>query len=99
LLAKFCNTSLDRGSNDFTSGPDLPVGYVGLPRASRSKGASIKLWYAQSHLPVYDQHFMSKLVMKFSFIHLIRFRVDNTRVFQWVFMNLNMTVGQAACRL
>jgi len=33
------------------------------------------------------------------FIHLIRFCVDNARVFQQVFMNLNMTVGQAACRL
>jgi len=33
------------------------------------------------------------------FIHLIRFCIGNTRVFQRVFMNLNMTVGQAACRL
>ena len=37
--------------------------------------------------------------MKFSFIYLIRFRVDNATVFQRVSMNLNMTVGQAACRL
>jgi len=36
--------------------------------------------------------------MKFYFIHLIRFRVDNATVFQRVSMNLNMTVGQAACR-
>jgi len=35
--------------------------------------------------------------MKFSFIQLIRFR-GNARVFQQVSMNLNMTVGQAACR-
>jgi len=33
------------------------------------------------------------------FIHFIRFCVDNARVFQRVFMNLNMNVGQAACRL
>jgi len=37
--------------------------------------------------------------MKFSVIHLIRFRVDNPRVFQRVSMNLNMTICQAACRL
>jgi len=37
--------------------------------------------------------------MIFTFIHLIRFRVDNVRVFQPVSMNLNMTVGQTACRL
>ena len=30
---------------------------------------------------------------------LIRFRVDNAGVFQRVAMNLNMTVGQATCRL
>ena len=30
--------------------------------------------------------------MKFSFIHLIRFRVDNSMVFQWVSMNLSNTV-------
>jgi len=32
------------------------------------------------------------------FIHLIRFCVDNARVFRRISMNLNMTVGQAACR-
>jgi len=37
--------------------------------------------------------------MKFSFIHLIRFRVDNARVVQRVSMNFSVTVGQAACRL
>jgi len=37
--------------------------------------------------------------MKFSFIPLIRFRVDNARIFQRVSMNLNMTAGQGACRL
>jgi len=37
--------------------------------------------------------------VKFSFFHLFRFRVDNARVFQRVSMNLNMTVGHAACRL
>jgi len=48
------------------------------------------------------QNFMSSLFMKLSFINLIRFRVDrvdNARVFQQVFMNLNMTVGQDTCRL
>jgi len=39
------------------------------------------------------------LFMKFNFIHLIRFRCDNARAFQRVSMNLNMTVGQATCRL
>jgi len=37
--------------------------------------------------------------MKFSFIHLIRFRVDKYRVFQRVSMNLNTTVGQAVCQV
>jgi len=35
--------------------------------------------------------------MKFSFIQLIRFRVDNAKAFQRASMNLNMTIGQAAC--
>jgi len=37
--------------------------------------------------------------MKFSFIHLIRFRVDNARVFQQVCANLSTTVGQVAWRV
>ena len=37
--------------------------------------------------------------MKFSFIHAKRFRVDNSRVFQQVYITVNMTVGQAACWL
>jgi len=38
--------------------------------------------------------------MKFSFIQLLRLHVYNTRVFQHVPINLNMTVGQqAACLL
>jgi len=37
--------------------------------------------------------------MKFSFIDLIRFRVDNARVFQRVCVNLSTTVGQAECRV
>jgi len=40
---------------------------------------------------------MSSLFMKLSFILLIRFRIDNARVFQRVSMHLSMTVGQAAC--
>jgi len=32
--------------------------------------------------------------MKLSFIHLIRFRVDDARVVQRVSVNFNMTVGQ-----
>jgi len=42
---------------------------------------------------------MSELFMKFSFVHPFRFCGDNARVFQQVSMNLNITVGQAACRL
>jgi len=45
------------------------------------------------------EKFMSGLFMKLSFIHPFRFRGDNARVFQQISMNLNMTVGQAACRL
>ena len=37
--------------------------------------------------------------MKLIFIHPFRFRGDNARVFQQISMNLNMMVGQAACRL
>jgi len=37
--------------------------------------------------------------MKFSFIYPFRFRSDNARVYQQISMNLDMTVGQAACRL
>jgi len=42
---------------------------------------------------------MSSLFMKLSFILLIRYRVDNARVFQRVSVHLSMTVGQAACLL
>ena len=42
---------------------------------------------------------MSWLLMKFSFIQLVRFRGDNTRVFQQISINLNMTFGHAACQL
>jgi len=35
--------------------------------------------------------------MEFGFIHLMKFRVDNIRVFQRGSTNLNMTVGQATC--
>ena len=34
--------------------------------------------------------------MRFSFHHLIKFRVDNVGVFQRVSVNRNMTVGKAA---
>jgi len=37
--------------------------------------------------------------MKFSFIHLITFRVDNARVFKQVSVKLSTTVGPAACRV
>jgi len=37
--------------------------------------------------------------VKFSFFNLFRFRVDNARLFHRVPMNLNVTAGQAACRL
>jgi len=37
--------------------------------------------------------------MKFNFIHPIRFRGDNARIVQQISMNLNMMIGQAACRL
>jgi len=37
--------------------------------------------------------------MTLNFIHLIRFRVDNARVFQRVSINLTMTAGQATWRL
>jgi len=42
---------------------------------------------------------MPYVFVKFSFFHLFRFRVANAKAFQRVSMNLNMTVGQAACRL
>jgi len=73
------------------------------PRTSRSKGPSSKVWYAQSQLPLLcmissiNKH--SSTIYVFNFIHFIRFCVDNARVFQRVLMNLNMTVGKAACRL
>ena len=45
------------------------------------------------------QQFMPKILIKFSFFHLIRFRVDNDRIFQRDFMNLNMTVGDGASQV
>jgi len=48
---------------------------------------------------IISQNFMLELFVKFIFFHVFRFRVDNARVFQRISINLNMTVGQAACRL
>jgi len=42
---------------------------------------------------------MSQFFMKSSFTNLIRFRVDNARVFQQVSMILCMTVGEVTCQL
>jgi len=42
------------------------------------------------------QQFMIYLFIKFSFIHLIKFCVNNAKVFQLVSMNINMAVGQTA---
>jgi len=49
----------------------------------------VKCRYKISSLNI-RQQFMSELFMKFSFIHLIRSRVDNARVFQQVSMNASM---------
>jgi len=45
------------------------------------------------------EQFRFKLFIIFSFIHLIRFTIDNVRVFQRVFMNLSMNIGQAVRQL
>jgi len=37
--------------------------------------------------------------MKINYILLIKFCFDDARVFQRVPMNLNVTIGHAACRL
>jgi len=88
------------------AGPDLPIGYIGLslgPQDPRGAPANcgthkVNCRYMVSSINI-RQKFMSSLFMKLSFIDLIRFRVDNARVFQRVSMNLNMTVGEDTCRL
>jgi len=46
-------------------------------------------------------HFLNKLRLNYYSQNLVlfNFRGDNARVFQRISMNLNMTVGQAACQL
>ena len=81
------------------SGLDLPIGYVGLslgPQDARGPPANCGTRYMISSIDI-RQNIMSSLLMKLSFLHLIRFCVDNSRAFQHVSMNLNTTVGQAAC--
>ena len=90
-----------------SSGPDLPIGYVGLSlgcQGPRGPPANCGTHWVNYRSMISSinicQNFMPRLLfMNFSSIHLITFRVDNTRVFQRVSMKFNMTVGQAACRL
>ena len=77
--------------------------YRRKPWDSRFKGASKKLWYAQSQWPVssFRLNFVKNVCLDYYSRNLVlfNFRDDNARVFQRVSMNLNMTVGQAACQL
>ena len=93
---------------DFRSGPDLPIRHIGLslglgPQDPRGPPAncgthSVNCRYVISST-IIRQNFILQLFVKFSFFHVFRFRVDNARVFQRISINLNMTVGQATCRL
>jgi len=82
------------------------LGYVGLclgPQDPRRPSANCGTHGVNRRfmntLVNFRQNFMSSLFTKLSFILLIRFRVDNARVFQRVSVHLSMTVGQAACLL
>jgi len=67
-------------------GPGLPIGYVGLslgPQDQDQRGPpvncgthKVNCLYMISSINI-GQNFVSSLFMKLSFIHLIRFRVDN----------------------
>jgi len=86
------------------SGPDFPTGYASLslgPQDPRGPPANCGMHRVNCRycLLINSIHKHSSTNNSLIFIHLIRFCVDNARVFQRVFMNLNMTVGQAASRL
>jgi len=88
------------------TGPDLTMGNVGLSLGPQDPwgpptnyGTHTVNWRYMIRSINIRQNFMSSLFMKLSFIHLMRFRVDNARFFQPVSTNLNMIVGQDICRL
>jgi len=76
---------------------DLLIGYVGLsqgPQNPRGPSANcgthrVNCRYMIS-LAIIRQNFASSFFIKFSLIHLIRFRVDNTGVLKRVSMNLSL---------
>jgi len=72
------------------------------PRASRSKGGSNKLvCIVNGRIWSFRLNFVKNLCLNYYSRNLVlfNFRGDNARVFQRVTINLNMTVGQAACQL
>ena len=75
------------------------------PRASRSKGGGLQQTVVriESLAVIWSLrlNFAKNLCLNYylRYLVLFYFRRDNARAFQRVSMNLNMTVGQAACQL
>ena len=96
--SKFCAT---RYSHISSAGFTYRL-YRPKPKASRSKGASNKLvCIVNGRIWSFRLNFVKSLCLNYYSRNLVlfNFRGDNARVFQRVSMNLNMTVGQAACQL
>ena len=82
------------------SGPNFPIRYIGLslglqdpkglPANCGTRGVNYRIMISSI---IIRQNCMPYSLVKFSFLYLFRFRVDNPRVFQRVFMNLKMTVS------
>jgi len=91
--------------HDWPAGLILPRGYIGLrlePQVPRGPPANCGTFFNCRYM-ISSIAFVKILYLHYSWIvvifHSFRLRVDNARIFQRVSMNLNVTVGQAACRL
>ena len=84
--------------------PDLLIGYIGLslgPQDPRGPPKTVVRIESMAGIWSFRFNFVKHLCLNYYSRNLVlfNFRGDNASVFQRVSMNLNMTVGQAACQL
>ena len=82
---------------------DLPIGYSLGPQDPRGPPKTVVRMESMAGIRSFRLNFIKNVCLNYYSQNLVsfNFRSDNTRVFQWVSIrvNLNMTVDQAACQL
>jgi len=83
------------------SGSDLPIGYSLGPQDPRGLQNTVVRIESMAGIWSCRLNFVKNVCLNYYSRNLVsfNFRGENARVFQRVSMNLNMTVGQAACQL